>query len=89
MFTGENVQRNRGSAKLADVGRKRQRPAGEDIILGFKAPDALVKALDAEAEHMTSERQMGSSPVSRTEAIKVLLAEALAARAKARGERKQ
>ncbi len=87
MLTGENVQHNNRSARLPDVGRKRERPAGADIILGFKAPETLVKALDAEAEHMTSERQMGSSPVSRTEAIKVLLAEALAARAKARGSR--
>ena len=87
MLTNENSNRNKGSARLAVVGRKRTAPPGADIILGFKAPDALVKALDAEAEHMTSERQMGSSPVSRTEAIKVLLAEALAVRAKARTDK--
>ena len=71
------------------MGRKRQAVADADIILGFKVAPALVKALDAESETMTRERGLGASPVSRTETIKILLSEALAARAKARSERQQ
>lgn len=87
MLMNESSHRNKGSAKLPDVGRKRTAPPGADIILGFKVPDTLVKALDAEAEQMTRERGLGASQVSRTEVIKILLSEGLAARAKARRER--
>ena len=89
MLMSDNSQRNKGSAKLAGVGRKRTAPPGADIILGFKVPDTLVKALDAEAERMTRERGLGASPVSRTEVIRTLLVEGLAARAKALSDRKQ
>jgi len=83
----ENSQRTKRSAKVDGVGRPRVRPPGEDIILGFKVSDATVKALDAEAEIMTRERPPGASRVSRTECLKILLSEALAARAKTRADR--
>lgn len=77
------------SARLGDVGRPKIRPADEDSILSFKVSAALIKALDAEAEIMTRERPVGASKVSRSEALKILLGEILAIRAKARTERKQ
>jgi len=83
----ENSQHNKRSAKLAPMSRPRKRPEGADIILGFKVPDALVKALDAEAEEMTRERPPMATKVSRTETIKILLAEALDARAKTRASK--
>jgi len=43
--------------------------------------DEFIAMLDKAAEGLTRERPAGSSKVSRTEAIKILLAEALAARA--------
>jgi hypothetical protein len=89
MLMTDNSQPNKGREKVPAMGRKRKAAAGADVILGFKVADTLVKALDAESDHMTRERGLGASQVSRTETIKVLLAEALAARAKARTERKQ
>jgi hypothetical protein len=88
MLTNENSQRNKGREKVAEVGRKRK-PGNEgaDVILGFKVAPALVKALDAESDAMTEERGINASQVSRTETIKILLGEALEARAKARAER--
>jgi hypothetical protein len=85
----ENSPRTRKSVNVEHVGRPRVRPPGEDIILGFKVSDATVKALDAEAEIMSRERPSGASRVSRTECLKILIAEALTARAKARADRKQ
>ena len=81
MLESENSHRTRKSAKLADVGRPRIRPAGENTALSFKATDEFIAMLDKAAESLTRERPPGSSKVSRTEAIKILLAEALAARA--------
>ena len=75
--------------KATDVGRPRTRPPGEDVIIGFKITDTLAKALDAEAELMTHERPVGASRVSRTECLKILIGEALAARAVARKSRQQ
>jgi hypothetical protein len=85
----ENSQRTRKSVKVDNVGRPRVRPLGEDIILGFKVSDATVKALDAEAEIMSRERPAGASRVSRTECLKILVAEALAARAATRTKPRQ
>jgi hypothetical protein len=59
---------------MADaLGRPRVRPPGEDTILSFKVEARLIKALDAEAARMSAERPTGSSRISRTEAIKVIL----------------
>jgi hypothetical protein len=84
----ENSQRNKGREKVPAMGRPRK-PAsvGKDVILGFKVADTLVKALDAESDVITKERGENASQVSRTETIKLLLGEALTARAKARAER--
>ena len=87
MLTNENSQRNKGREKVPAMGRPRKAAADADIILGFKVAPALVKALDAESEAMTIERGINASQVSRTETIKILLGEALTARAKARAER--
>jgi hypothetical protein len=56
----------------------------ETINIGFKADPELVRALDEESAHLTAERGPGASKVSRTEAIKVILAKWLAARSKPR-----
>ena len=72
------------TARLPDVGRPKTRPADEDTILSFKVSAALIKALDAEAERMTTERGPGASKVSRSEAVKVILARWLAERPKSR-----
>ena len=77
----ENSQRSHKSARLPDVGRPRVRALTETINIGFKAEPDLVRALDEEAAHLTAERGPGASKVSRTEAIKVILAKWLAARA--------
>ena len=78
----ENSQQNRKSAKVAaDLGRPRTRPPGENTVLSFKATDEFIATLDKAAEELTRERPLGSSKVSRTETIKILLTEALAARA--------
>jgi hypothetical protein len=82
MQTMENSHRNKKSAKLGDVGRPRTRPPGEDTVLSFKVTDEFIAMLDKAAEALTRERPPGSSKVSRTEAIKILLSEALAARSK-------
>jgi hypothetical protein len=84
MLTMENSHRHLKSTKLPDVGRPRTRPPGEDTILSSKVSDATVKALDAEAARMTVERGPGASKVSRTEAVKVILAKWLADRSKPR-----
>ena len=86
MIEVENSQRSKKSAKLPDVGRPRIRPPGENTVLSFKVSDELIALLDKAAERLTRERPPGSSRVSRTEAIKILLSEALAARSKP-GER--
>jgi len=64
------------------VGRPRIRALTETINIGFKAEPDLVRALDEEAARLTSERGPGASKVSRTEAIKVILAHWLATRPK-------
>ena len=84
MLEAENSQQTTGSAKLPDVGRPRIRPPGENTVLSFKVSDELIAMLDKAAEALTRERPAGSSRVSRTEAIKILLSEALAARSKHR-----
>jgi hypothetical protein len=86
MFTNENSQRNKGREKVPAMGRPRTAPPGAALILGFKVPDSIIKALDEEAQRMTQERGLGASPVSRTEVIRTLIVEGLAARAKARAE---
>lgn len=80
----EKMTNQKRSARLADVGRPKIRPADEDTILSFKVSAALVKALDAEAERMTAEKPAGSARVSRSEAVKIILNRWLADRAKPR-----
>jgi hypothetical protein len=78
----ENSQRSRKPAKVvADLGRPRTRPPGENTVLSFKATDEFIATLDKAAEALSHERPPGSSKVSRTETIKILLTEAIAARA--------
>jgi hypothetical protein len=84
MLEAENSHHNKKSAKLADVGRPRIRPPGETTVLSFKVTDEFIAMLDKAAESLSRERPPGSSKVSRTEAIKILLSEALAARSKPR-----
>jgi hypothetical protein len=82
-----NSQRSEKSARIADVGRPRVRGLNETINIGFKADPELVHALDEEATRLTEERRalgVGTSKVSRTEAIKVILAKWLAERSKKR-----
>jgi len=79
----ENSQRSKKSAKvIPDLGRPRTRPPGENTVLSFKVTDEFIVLLDKAAETLTRERPIGSSKVSRTETIKILLSEALAARSK-------
>ena len=79
----ENSQRSKKSAKvIPDLGRPRTRPPGENTVLSFKVTDEFIVLLDKAAEALTRERPIGSSKVSRTETIKILLSEALAARSK-------
>jgi len=66
------------------VGRPRVRALTETINIGFKADPELVRALDEEATRLTAERGPGASKVSRTEAIKVILAKWLADQSKPR-----
>lgn len=80
----ENSHRSHKSARLPDVGRPRVRALNETINIGFKAAPDLVEALDREADRLTAERGPGASKVSRTEAIKVILAKWLADQAKPR-----
>jgi hypothetical protein len=82
MDMAENSQRSHKSARLSDVGRPRVRALTETINIGFKAEPNLVRALDEEAARLTAERGPGASKVSRTEAIKVILAHWLATRPK-------
>jgi hypothetical protein len=84
MLETENSQRHRRSAKLPDVGRPRIRPLDETAALSFKVSPALIRALDAEAARLTAERGPGASKVSRTEAVKVILARWLESQAKPR-----
>jgi hypothetical protein len=84
MQMAENSQRSHKSARLVDVGRPRKRALSETINIGFKADPELVRALDDEAARLTAERGPGASKVSRTEAIKVILAKWLADRSKPR-----
>ncbi len=80
----ENSQVSKKSARLPDVGRKRQRPPGEKTTLSFQVEDAFLKALDDEAAHLTEERGPGASKVSRSEMVKVILSKWLAERTKLR-----
>ncbi len=80
----ENSQKSKKSVRLADVGRPRTRPPGEDTILSLKVTDALISALDVEAKAMNAEQPPGRAAISRGELIRILLHEGLAAHAKAR-----
>jgi hypothetical protein len=80
MLETENSHRTRRSARLPDVGRPRIRPLDETAALSFKVSPELIRELDAEAARLTVERGPGASKVSRTEAVKVILAKWLAAR---------
>ncbi len=80
----QNSHRSQKSARLPDVGRPRVRALTETINIGFKAEPDLVRALDAEAARLTADRGPGASKVSRTEAIKVILAKWLADQSKPR-----
>ena len=82
MLETEYSQRPRRSAKLSDVGRPRIRPLDETAALSFKVSPELIRALDAEAVRLTAERGPGASKVSRTEAVKVILARWLDSQAK-------
>jgi hypothetical protein len=66
------------------LGRPRKRPIGEDTSLSFRVGDALVRALDAETEAMNRERVEGHPLLSRGDACRIMLNEALAAHAKDR-----
>lgn len=66
------------------MGRPRKSKPGQGIILSFRAEEILINALDDEAKQIAKERRRTS--VSRTEAVKQLLWEALDARAKSRGK---
>jgi hypothetical protein len=59
------------------MGRPRKSPPGSATTLSFKVESDLIAAIDAEAVRM-----LPGGKVSRTQAIKVLLREALAARTK-------
>ena len=87
MLDMENSQRSKKSAKVADVGRPRTRPPGEDTILSLKVTDDLVSALDAEAKAMNADQPPGRAAISRGELIRILLHEGLAAHAKARASK--
>ena len=84
MNTAENSQGSHKSATLPDVSRPRVRGLNETINIGFKADPELVRALDEEAARLTVDRGPGASKVSRTEAIKVILARWMAERTKSR-----
>ncbi len=59
------------------MGRPKKTPPGTEMTLSFKVESELIAAIDAEAVRM-----LPGGKVSRTQAIKVLLSEALASRAK-------
>lgn len=63
-----------------EVGRPRKSRPGESTALGFKVEPDLVRALDEEAERMTSKQEPGRGKVSRTEVIKMVLYQWLADR---------
>ena len=67
------------------MGRERKTPSGKPINLGIRAPDELIKALDAEAEMMSAEKK--GLDISRSKLAIVLLWEALEARQKARAKK--
>jgi hypothetical protein len=88
MNVATNSQRNGKRIKMAEaLGRPRKRDIGEDTSLSFRVADALVRALDAEAEAMNRERVEGHPLLSRGDVCRILLNEAIAAHAKARAER--
>lgn len=89
MDVANNSHRRPRSAKLADVGRPRKRAAGEESVLSFRTSDALIRALDDEAEAMTNEQEPGRPRLSRGDVCRILLHEGLAAHAKARQKRQQ
>jgi hypothetical protein len=66
------------------MGRPRKTKPGLPVNLGFRAPADLIQAVDAEAARMGAETK--GMRISRTQAVQVLLWEAIASRAKARGE---
>ena len=80
MIEVENSQRNKKAAKVLYVGRPRTRPPGEDMVLSFRVTEETLTTLDRLADKMTAERPAGSSRVTRTEAVKILLSDAIAAR---------
>jgi hypothetical protein len=82
-----NSQRQSRSAKLPDVGRPRKRAIDEDSALSYRVSDALIRALDQEAEAMSKEQAPGHPRLSRGDVCRILLAEGLAAHAKTRAER--
>jgi len=87
MNVASNSHRQNRSAKLPDVGRPRKRPLDEDSALSFRVSDALIRALDQEAEALNNEQEPGRPRLSRGDVCRILLHEGLAAHAKARAER--
>jgi hypothetical protein len=86
MNVTNNSHRRIESEKLADVGRPRKRADDEDTSLSFRVTDALVRALDQEAEAMNTEQEPGRPRLSRGDVCRILLHEGLAAHAKSRAE---
>lgn len=80
MLETKNSHQTRESARLPDMGRPRIRPLNETAALSFKVAPELIRALDEEAARLTAERGPGASKVSRTEAVKVILAKWLSNR---------
>jgi hypothetical protein len=57
----------------AGVGRPKKKRPEETVSLGFSVEPDLIRALDAEAERLTTEQPSGRGRVSRTEVIKMVL----------------
>lgn len=64
--------------RLRQMPRKRTSKVGEGLVLSFRAEEILISAVDEEAKQIATERRRAN--VSRSEAVKVLLWEALDSR---------
>lgn len=67
------------------MGRPRKTKEGEPINLGFRVPPDLISAIDAEVQRMAEDKR--GMKLSRSQAVIILLWEALDARARSRGEK--
>lgn len=84
MTSGNVVREPARRVRSPGVGRKKKpgRKESDPTNLGFRAPPELITAIDAEAQYMGAEKR--GLKVSRSQAVIVLLWEALDARAKVR-----